>query len=487
MASENQSHTQSAREAKPWVQRLLAGEGFNLSKDRQFWWGVHLEQFLNYVRKRGEKISVEMLAADYQAALRLEDPPVPAWRQEQVRMALEVFVRGIEHWRWEFDAEGRLTPRFRLKCSVEAPGGEQNPMRGLGSRPAESPVLPQSTTEALERLRCEIRLSHYSWRTEQCYVDAVTRFFRHFPATDSLEFTAEQVKAYLEHLAVERGVSASTQNQAFSAILFLFRRVLRRELGELGDTLRAHRVRRLPVVLGRDEVNRLLGATEGTMGLMMRLLYGTGMRLMECLRLRVKEVDFERNALMIVAGKGNKDRAVMLPEKLKGPLQEHFTRLKILHEQDRRDGLPGVWLPDALSVKYPNAGKEWAWQWVFPSKSLAVDPRSGIRRRHHLHDNALHKAMQSATKAAGISKRVSCHTLRHSFATHLLESGVDIRSVQDLLGHNSVETTQIYTHVMQKPGLGVRSPLDALGAGPFDTLRAGPNDRSGGPTGPALP
>ena len=459
--TENPPPVQPVREAKPWVQRLLAGEGFNLPKERQFWWGVHLEQFLNYARKRGEKIPVERLATDYQAALRLEDPPIPAWRQEQARMALEVFVRGVEHWRWETDAQGRLTPRFRLKCSVEAPGDGQLPVRGAGVQSGGLPALPQNAVEALDRLRSEIRLSHYSLRTEQCYCEAITRFLRHFPATAPTEVTDAQVKAYLEHLAVERGVSASTQNQAFSAILFLFRRVLRRELGELGDTLRAHRVRRLPVVLSRDEINRLLGATEGTIGLMIRLLYGTGLRLMECLRLRVKEVDFERNMLMIVAGKGNKDRAVMLPEKLKGPLQEHFARLMLLHEQDRRDGLPGVWLPDALSVKYPNAGKEWAWQWVFPSKSLAVDPRTGVRRRHHLHDNALHKAIQSATKAAGINKRVSCHTLRHSFATHLLESGVDIRSVQDLLGHSSVETTQIYTHVMQKPGLGVRSPLDA--------------------------
>jgi integron integrase len=230
----------------------------------------------------------------------------------------------------------------------------------------------------------------------------------------------------------------------------------------LGETLRARRVQRLPVVLSREEIVRLFAATAGTTGLMIRLMYGTGMRQMECLQLRIKEVDFERNSILIRAGKGNKDRTVMLPEALKDSLQAHVVRLKELFASDRQADVPGVWLPDALGVKYPNAGKEWGWQWVFPSKQLGVDPRTLVRRRHHLHENAIQKAMKEAVTAAGITKQAGCHTLRHSFATHLLESGVDIRSVQDLLGHNSVETTQIYTHVMQKPGVGVRSPLDGL-------------------------
>jgi integron integrase len=196
---------------------------------------------------------------------------------------------------------------------------------------------------------------------------------------------------------------------------------------------------------------------------MMSVLYGTGMRLMECLRLRVKEVDFERGTIMIRAGKGNKDRTVMLPGKLLEPLQAHFVRLHALYEEDRKAGLPGVGLPGALEIKYPRAGLEWGWQWVFPANNPGIDPRSGIRRRHHLHENALQKAVKTATVSAGITKPVSCHVFRHSFATHLLENGTDIRTVQDLLGHNFLETTQIYTHVMQKPGLGVRSPLDGLG------------------------
>jgi integron integrase len=495
------------RVAKPWVRNLLAGQGFDLPDEKQFWWNVHLEAFLRYARKRGPEIPLEQIVADHLAGLRAEEPPITPWRFEQVRLALQVFERGIEHWRWETDAHGRLTPRFRIKCSVEStpaavaaesqraidrwaeqpqrtrpsigtaerrPTDFQHDPVNSGNRPllpAKSPAAPdgpvagaapKDAVEAIDRLRREIRLAHYSWRTEQSYTEAVTRFLRYFPSAVPAEMTDAHVKSYLEHLAVERNVSASTQNQAFSAILFLFRRVLGRELGELGDTLRARRVQRLPVVLSREEIARLFVATKGTTGLMIRLMYGTGMRQMECLQLRVKEVDFERNAILIRAGKGNKDRTVMLPEALKDSLQAHVVRLKELFASDRQADVPGVWLPDALSVKYPNAGKEWGWQWVFPSKQLGVDPRTLVRRRHHLHENAIQKAMKEAVTAAGITKPAGCHTLRHSFATHLLESGVDIRSVQDLLGHNSVETTQIYTHVMQKPGMGVRSPLDGL-------------------------
>ena len=271
----------------------------------------------------------------------------------------------------------------------------------------------------------------------------------------------ENVKAFLEHLAVERRVSASSQNQAFSAVLYFFKRVLRREMGPLGETLRAARGRRLPEVLNRDEIRSLLAHTEGASGLMLGLMYGAGLRLMECLRLRIKEVDFVRGVVLVRAGKGDKDRRVMLPESLRGGLLAQVERLKPRWEQDRVEGLDGVWIPEAVEHKYPQAGTEWGWQWVFPARSPSVDPRSGRRRRHHLSDNALHKAVKVATERAGIVKPVSCHTLRHSFATHLLEAGTDIRTVQELLGHASVETTQIYTHVMQTPGLGVRSPLDA--------------------------
>jgi integron integrase len=227
------------------------------------------------------------------------------------------------------------------------------------------------------------------------------------------------------------------------------------------ETARARRGKKLPEVLSKEEMRRFLALTEGTNGLMLRLLYVAGLRLTECIRLRVKEVDFDRGVLMVRDGKGGKDRVVMLPESTRAGLGQHIERLRVLWEQDRAAEVDGVWLPDALDRKYPNAGKEWGWQWVFPAKSLSVDPRSGRTRRHHLSDNTLHKAVKLAAQRAEIAKPVSAHTLRHSFATHLLENGVDIRTVQDLMGHSSVETTQVYTHVMQKPGLGVRSPLDA--------------------------
>ena len=461
------SHSPQARVAKPWVKRLLAGQGFHLTDERQFWWSVHLETFLRDIRKRGPEIPLEQLVADYLAGLRLDQPPPPDWRQDQIRMALEVFVRGIEHWHWETDDHGRPTPRFRLKCSVDHPGPSAAPVSASdpAARPpiVRSQPLPGSAQEMVDRMRREIRLAHYSWRTEQSYTEAVSRFLEHFPTVAPEALTDAHVKTYLEHLAVERTVSASTQNHAFSAILFLFRRILGHDLGPMGDTLRAKRPRRLPVVLSREEIARLFAVTQGTNGLMIQLLYGTGVRLMECMQLRVKEVDFERNQILVRAGKGNKDRVVMLPDRLRDPLQSHLARLKGLFASDREADYAGVWLPDALGVKYPNAGKEWGWQWVFPSAQLSVDPRSGVMRRHHLHENARQKAMKAAVAAAGIIKPATCHTLRHSFATHLLESGVDIRTVQDLLGHNYVETTQIYTHVMQKPGLGVKSPLDALG------------------------
>ena len=242
--------------------------------------------------------------------------------------------------------------------------------------------------------------------------------------------------------------------------MFLYQTVLDRPLGDLRETVRARRGVRLPVVLSREEVQRLLQGMEGTLGLMARLLYGTGLRLLEGLRLRVKDVDFGRGLITVREGKGDQDRTVMLPEALREPLRAHLDRVRLLWEADRARGLAGVWLPDALERKYPEAGKEWAWMWVFPSKRLARDPRGGVERRHHAHETAVQRAVKAAAGLAQIPKPLGCHSLRHSFATHLLERGTDIRTVQELLGHKSVETTMIYTHLMRKPGLGVRSPLD---------------------------
>jgi integron integrase len=266
-------------------------------------------------------------------------------------------------------------------------------------------------------------------------------------------------------LATTDHVSAATQNQALNAVLFLYTQVMRTDLGDVGEFLRASKPRRMPVVLSRDEVRRLLASLEGSWRLMAQVLYGTGLRLMELLRLRVLDIDFARNQIVVRGGKGDKDRVTMLPETLKAGLQRHLERVRLLWEKDLQEGFGEVYLPESLARKYPRAAREWRWQWVFPSRSRSRDPRSGRERRHHVQETGLQRSLKAGLELSGITKRATCHTLRHSFATHLLENGYDIRSVQDLLGHKDVTTTQIYTHVMVKPGVGVRSPLDESGRG----------------------
>jgi integron integrase len=274
---------------------------------------------------------------------------------------------------------------------------------------------------------------------------------------------SEEINAYLTHLAVQRHVSASTQSQALAAILFLYRDVLGEEVPWLTELVRAPRRERAPVVLTREEVRRLLGEMSGTAQLVARLLYGTGMRLLEGLRLRVKDLDFETGEVMVRSGKGNKDRTTTLPRVLSAGLQRHMERVRALHDRDVSEEFGRVWMPDALEVKYPNANASWSWQWVFPAGKRSIDPRSGIERRHHLGEQVIQRAVHDAVRCAGIAKAATPHTLRHSFATHLLESGHDIRTVQELMGHADVKTTMIYTHVLGLGASGVRSPLDALG------------------------
>jgi integron integrase len=268
------------------------------------------------------------------------------------------------------------------------------------------------------------------------------------------------VRTYLDYLAVEREVAASTQNQALNALVFFYGQVLRKPLGEMEEFARAKRPRRLPEVMTRDEVQRLLSKMDGIPGLMAGLMYGSGIRLMECVRLRVKDIDFARHQIMVRDGKGQKDRVTMLPDRFAAALQEHLARVKAIHTQDLAQGNADVYIWPAMARKYPNAGKEWIWQYVFPAKGLSVDPRSGKVRRHHINENLVQNAVKEAAIQATINKRVSCHTLRHSFATHLLEAGYDIRTVQELLGHANVITTMIYTHVLNRPGLSVKSPAD---------------------------
>jgi integron integrase len=269
-----------------------------------------------------------------------------------------------------------------------------------------------------------------------------------------------EVGEYLTHLARVSKVAASTQNQALSALLFLYKEVLKQEIGWLEKVERAKKPQRIPIVLTRDEMRKVFAHLQGTTRLMAGLLYGSGLRLMECVRLRVKDVDFGYSRITVRDGKGGKDRVTMLPINLAVALGRHLAKVKAQHEQDSEDGFGEVYLPTALERKYPNAAREWAWQFVFPSSRIAPDPRTGMRRRHHVNENVLQVAVKKAVAESGINKPASCHTLRHSFATHLLESGYDIRTVQELLGHKDVSTTMIYTHVLNQPGLGVKSPLD---------------------------
>ena len=315
----------------------------------------------------------------------------------------------------------------------------------------------------MDVVRDRIRIKHYSRRTEESYTHWIKRFILFNQKRHPSEMGAPEVEAFLTSLAVERNVAASTQKQALAAILFLYKEVLAMDLPWLDGITRAKQRVRVPVVLSRLEVERLLALMEGTHGLMAKLLYGTGMRLMECVRLRVKDVDFDRREVTVREGKGGKDRVTMLPLSLSAPLSQHLERVRALFEGDRAADLPGVFMPDALERKYPNAGKTWPWFWVFPSASISTDPTSGIRRRHHAHEQSLQRALKRAVSMAGISKPATTHTLRHSFATHLLEGGYDIRTVQELLGHSDVSTTMIYTHVLNKGGRGVVSPLDRVG------------------------
>jgi len=317
----------------------------------------------------------------------------------------------------------------------------------------------------LSDMRRALRLRHYSGRTEEAYLAWVRRFIRFCGMRHPRALGPSDVTRFLSSLAVDARVSASTQNQALAAIVFLYRDVLSMPVGWLNSLVRAKRGARVPVVLTRDEVRelfaRLRGGT-GAAGLVIELLYGSGMRLLEALRLRVKDVDFGSNQVTVRGGKGDRDRHTMVPERVRGRLLHHLAEVRTQHERDLTAGAGWVELPGALGLKYPNAGREWAWHWVFPAGRAYEDAETGKKRRHHLHETVVQRAFKEALRAGGIAKKASCHTLRHSFATHLLETGYDIRTVQELLGHRSVETTMIYTHVLNRGGLGVKSPVDTL-------------------------
>ncbi|MBL3601312.1 MAG: integron integrase [gamma proteobacterium endosymbiont of Lamellibrachia anaximandri] len=312
----------------------------------------------------------------------------------------------------------------------------------------------------LDRVRHKIRVKHYSIRTEQAYVDWIRRFILYHGKRHPEQMGAREIEAFLSHLAVDRNVAASTQNQALSAILFLYRDVLEKDLPWLENVTRAKKPQRVPVVLSNEEVQSVLLHLEGTHLLMASLMYGSGLRLMECVRLRIMDVELSGRQLVVRNGKGGKDRVTLLPDSLQNPLKVQIGRVRALHRQDIVSGFGAVYLPFALDRKYPNAPKEWAWQYVFPSADLSKDPRSGETRRHHIGEQSIQRAVKQAVRKSNIEKPASCHTLRHSFATELLTAGYDIRTIQELMGHKDVRTTQIYTHVIGCGGQGVRSPLD---------------------------
>ncbi len=385
------------------------------------------------------------------------------WQYRQLVDSLEVLLVDVlqlawasrfdwDHWRDSARQLEARHPTIAREAPLPAPAVAPS---GKPSDPA-----PKSEHDAvLAALIAAIRRRSYSIRTEQTYEQWVRRFVRYCGGRSVKRLGSVEVQSFLEHLAVHGNVTAGTQNQALSALVFLYREVLGKPL-ELGTFVRARRPRHLPVVLTRDEVGALLAELSGARRLMASLLYGAGMRLMEVVRLRVKDVDFGYRQIVVRNAKGAKDRVVPLPEAAMQPLRAHLSTVRKLFEDDLRNGIANVYVPDALGKKYPRAPREWIWQYVFPSGRVSVDPRGGAARRHHIHENGLQKAVKSAAASAGLRKKVSCHALRHSFATHLLEAGYDIRTVQELLGHADVSTTMIYTHVLNRGGRGVRSPLD---------------------------
>jgi integron integrase len=348
----------------------------------------------------------------------------------------------------------------------------------------------QGTTQPprlLDRLRLALRLRHYSPRTEKAYVAWVRRYILFHGKRHPADMGADEVATFLSSLATEHRVAASTQNQALAALAFLYRHVLDLRLPELQDVVHAKRPKRLPTVLTREEVAAVLGAMNGTPHLVLLLLYGAGLRLLECLRLRIKDIDFAGHEIRLREGKGNRDRITLLPTTAREPLERHIARVQQQHRSDRAQDAGWVELPDAIARKYPNAGSSWPWQWVFPATRIYRDCATGQLRRHHLHETTIQRAVTDAVRSIGLPKRATCHTFRHSFATHLLEDGYDIRTVQELLGHKDVKTTMIYTHVLNRGPNAVRSPADRILLPPLHSTPSQPKPPPSPDPHPPLP
>jgi integron integrase len=458
----NGDPAQAARAAAFWANYLKLLESQGVPATARPWFRRHVEAFIAAHPETRLRAVTAPQVAQYLTEIGRSAQRTD-WQLRQVGEALRALFCGVLRAPWcaRFDWTGwqegcRSLPADHATVArdYEAAAADAPARRHAGgSRDAAAALAP--------RFQAAIRVRGLAIRTEQAYWDWI-RHFLAFHAAEAVDSLAGcHVSSFLEYLAVRRKVAAATQNQALNALVFLFRHVLERPLDDVSYT-RAKRPRRLPVVLSRAEVKRVLAQLEGMTGLMAGLLYGTGMRLMECVRLRVQDVDFDYRQINVRMGKGGKDRPVPLPARYEARLRAQLEAVRRLHEQDLAAGYGGVYLPESLARKYPNAAKDVGWQYLFPASRLAVDPRGGAIRRHHLHESVLQKAVKRAAARADITKRVSCHTFRHCFATHLLESGHDIRTVQELLGHADVETTAIYTHVLQRGGRGVGSPADLL-------------------------
>jgi integron integrase len=378
--------------------------------------------------------------------------------QGAVRLFLSELERTSEAWKYH-------QARRALQLYAYYRGFGMGPM-AVDADTRRSTPPPDNAESVLGRLERAIRLRHLSPRTEKSYVSWARRFLSFVAWHGGQTLGGQQIRDYLSFLAVDRKVAAATQRQAFNALLFLCRTVLQVDVNGLESVVRAKSGKRLPVVLSPDEVRRVLAGLSGVNRLIGSVLYGAGLRLEECLSLRIKDIDFERTCLSIRGAKGNKDRETVLPEMLGRELRAHITNVRKIHESDRANGRSGVPVPDALAVKNPNLGREWGWFWVFPANGFSIDPRSGAVGRYHVYNGTFQRAFHKAVRDAGVVKAASAHTLRHSFATHLIERGYDIRTIQELLGHSDVSTTMIYTHVASRNKLGVTSPLDSLGGGP---------------------
>ncbi|MBM3840759.1 MAG: integron integrase [Verrucomicrobia bacterium] len=458
MSNEQESQSGSGAEGAFWERYRRVLEKAGIAEKRWRWYRRDCERFISWLQPRRLKEAEGSQIIEYLSYL--EGTGLESWQLEQAGDALRRLYQGVLGVSWAQEWP-ELLPAEATPSSESIERGLEVFWARQGAQEKFAQVR-QSYGAALERTVKALRLRHYSYRTEQTYLEWIYRFLMQCGATAGPSVDTEHLRRFLEHLAVEAKVSAATQNQALSALIFLFREGFQQEPGAIGQFTRAKRSRRLPMVLTTEEVRRVLGAMEGVHRLMARMLYGSGLRLMECVRLRVKDVDFGAHQIVVRGGKGDKDRVTFLPQGMESELKQHLAGVKQMHEEDCRQGHGEVWLWESLGRKYPQAGREWGWQWVFPADRLSVDPRTGKVRRHHVHANGLQKAFAAAVRAAGMAKPASCHTLRHSFGTHLLESGYDIRTVQELLGHSDVSTTMIYTHVLNRPGIGAKSPLDRL-------------------------